>query len=564
MKKIKLFIPLLFLTIATTFSQNREYLLDSSYVYLYNMYYTFKYSNDSIKAKAYAEIYLQKAEKEKDTINMAMGYTFKSEVYHNDSIYIDYLDKLIESTSKKPTKLFPSFFHYRKGHFFALVKTNKNEALKEILLAKKYAEQVDNDSMAYAMQTKIGRLVAQNGNRKKAIEIYRECFNYYKYNMDKASKDDFFAFIYNFSTTYSDLSENDSALYYNRIAYQFSFKQQDTLLVAYSKFRQGQIHHTLKNYKASVDSIKGAIAVLIDDENYLAVSQGYSLVGDSYMKLKDYSRALAFFKKVDSMYDSSKIFYNSTTQRDAFKFLYQHYKDKDDTYNQLHYLNKIIAWDSIKMVSDDRFEETLYDNYEKDNLLKRDVLIKELEKDISFSNIIKYSMIGVSCIALLMFFYEYNRRKKLKRRFDEFTQNTRKETKIIPKLVPKDRTKLNIPKEVVDKIIKRLEAFEKNIGFTNMELSLHSLANELETNPNYLSKVINHHLGVGFSSYINELRINYVIDLLDRNTTIRKYSVKAIGNEIGYKNAESFSNAFYKKTGLKPSYYIKQLNKISA
>lgn len=563
MKKILLFIPLLLFTVNNVSSQNSKNLLDSSYVYLYNQYYTYKYS-DSLNAKAIADIYLKKAKRDKDTINMAMGYTFRSEVYKNDSIYIDYLDHLIEVTSKKPTKLFPAFFHYRKGHFFALVRTNKNEALKEILLAKKYAEAVGNDSLAYAMQTKIGRLVAQNGNRKKAIEIYRECYNYYKNNMHKVGKDDFFAFIYNYSTTYSDLSENDSALYYNKIAYQYGFKQKDTLLVGYAKFRQGQIHHTLKNYKAAIDSITGAMDVAIDDENYLIVSQGYSLVGESYMKLKEYSKALNFFKKVDSMYNSSKIFYNSESQKVAFKFLYQHYKDKDDIKNQLHYLNKIISWDSIKMVSDDRFEETLYDNYEKDNLLKRETLIKELEKDISFSNTIKYGMVGVSAIALFLFFYQYNRRKKLKIRFDELTSNIGKEPKNIPKVTPKDKAKINIPKEVIDKIIKKLEVFETNIGFTKLELSLHSLANDLKTNPNYLSKVINHHMGIGFSNYINELRINYVLDLLDKNPTIRKYSIEAIGNEIGYKNAQSFSNAFYKKTGLKPSYYIKQLNKINA
>lgn len=561
MKKKWLFIPLLFLAIANTSSQNKEHLLDSSYVYLYNQYYTYKYS-DSLNAKAIAAIYLKKAQRDQDTINMAMGYTFKSEVYKNDSIYIDYLDHLIEATSKKPTKLFPAFFHYRKGHFFALVRTNKNEALKEILLAKKSAESYGNDSLAYAMQTKIGRLVAQNGNRKKAIEIYRECYNYYKNNMHKVGKDDFFAFMYNYSTTYSDLSENDSALFYNKIAYEYGFKQKDTLLVAYAKFRQGQIHHTLENYKASIDSITGAMAVAIDDENYLLVSQGYSLIGDSYMKLKEYAKALVNFKKVDSMYNSSEIFYNSESQRTAFKFLYQHYKDKADTENQLRYLNKIISWDSIKMVSDDRFEETLYDNYEKDNLLKREALIKELEKDISLSNAIKYSLVGVSVIALFLFFYEYDRRKKLKKRFDEFTSGNRKETSI-PKRASKDNAKISIPKEVIDKITKRLETFEKNSGFTNTELSLHSLANSLDTNPNYLSKIINHHMGVGFSSYINELRINYVLDLLDKNPTIRKYSIEAIGNEIGYKNAQSFSNAFHKKTGLKPSYYIKQLNKLN-
>ena len=35
----------------------------------------------------------------------------------------------------------------------------------------------------------------------------------------------------------------------------------------------------------------------------------------------------------------------------------------------------------------------------------------------------------------------------------------------------------------------------------------------------------------------------------------------AIAQEVGFNNSESFSKAFYKKTGIYPSYFIKQLEK---
>ncbi|NVK53168.1 MAG: AraC family transcriptional regulator, partial [Flavobacteriaceae bacterium] len=41
----------------------------------------------------------------------------------------------------------------------------------------------------------------------------------------------------------------------------------------------------------------------------------------------------------------------------------------------------------------------------------------------------------------------------------------------------------------------------------------------------------------------------------------RKYSVKAIAHEVGFNTAESFSKAFFKFAGIKPSYFIKELNK---
>ena len=42
---------------------------------------------------------------------------------------------------------------------------------------------------------------------------------------------------------------------------------------------------------------------------------------------------------------------------------------------------------------------------------------------------------------------------------------------------------------------------------------------------------------------------------------MRKYTIKAIAAECGYKNAESFSKAFYKINGIYPSYYIKKIEK---
>jgi AraC-like DNA-binding protein len=42
---------------------------------------------------------------------------------------------------------------------------------------------------------------------------------------------------------------------------------------------------------------------------------------------------------------------------------------------------------------------------------------------------------------------------------------------------------------------------------------------------------------------------------------MQNYTISALAKEFGYNNTESFSTAFYKQTGIKPSYYIKQLRK---
>ncbi len=194
---------------------------------------------------------------------------------------------------------------------------------------------------------------------------------------------------------------------------------------------------------------------------------------------------------------------------------------------------------------------------------KKNKTIQELEEALSFSQILAYSLIAISCFALILFTFQYRRRKQLKKRFDEVIKNNQQVSEI-EKEKPQAKEELDIPQNVRDKIIVGLENFENNYHFIDSDMKLSSLAVMLDTNSNYLSKMINHHKRMNYSSYINELRINYTLKLLDNDSKIRRYSIKGIAQEVGYNSAESFSNAFYKKTGLKPSYYIKQLGKMDS
>ena len=78
-----------------------------------------------------------------------------------------------------------------------------------------------------------------------------------------------------------------------------------------------------------------------------------------------------------------------------------------------------------------------------------------------------------------------------------------------------------------------------------------------------MSKIINYYKGENFSSYLNNLRIDYAINKLTTDKQYMKYTIQAIANETGFNSSESFSTAFYKKTGIKPSYFRKNFEKVS-
>ncbi len=85
------------------------------------------------------------------------------------------------------------------------------------------------------------------------------------------------------------------------------------------------------------------------------------------------------------------------------------------------------------------------------------------------------------------------------------------------------------------------------------------MAEEIKTNTTYLSKIINSLYQKKFTAYINDLRIDYVLDRLKNDKLFRRYSIQSIANEIGFKSKESINSAFKNRIGVLPSKLIRAL-----
>tara|TARA_R110002073_G_scaffold128999_4_gene275195 strand:+ start:17957 stop:19621 length:1665 start_codon:yes stop_codon:yes gene_type:complete len=548
----RLTIIFLFTCISTQFFGQQKTLIDSSFQYLSDKYYEFK-PTDLVKSKLYADVYFKKTLKKKDTIRITTAHLYKSHLLKNDSIYINYLDSLISITQFNPTKNFPAIAYEKKGKFF-LTKGHRQKSLSEYLKVLEYTEKVKNDSLKYISKQRIGILKSYAKDYYEANKLYREVLNFYK----KRKHDPYLlnSLLVNISMNYKLQGKYDSATYFNKKSYSYASEKKLYDVIGYNAYTQGQIEFAKKNYQTAIDSLKTSIKTIINDENYTMLPSLYRTIGKSYYELNDKNNLLKYCLLVDSICDSRKLTHSS--QRFAYSILIKHFKENKDLHNQLKYIEKLLNAEEILNERTKKLDKTFYEEYDKPKLIaEKDRVIKELK---SKSNATIYSLLGVSGIVLFLFGYQYRKRKHLKLRFEEIVKN--KEKQDIVNITHEPKEDLSIPKEVIEKVLEGLESFEKGTTFTSPKLSLHSLANDLNTNANYLSKIINHYKGFGFSTYINNLRVNHVIQLLDTDSKIRKYSIKGIAEEMGYNNAESFSKAFYKKTGLKPSYYIKQLGKL--
>lgn len=103
-----------------------------------------------------------------------------------------------------------------------------------------------------------------------------------------------------------------------------------------------------------------------------------------------------------------------------------------------------------------------------------------------------------------------------------------------------------------------IEAMESNGCFyCDPEFSLRVLADKIGSNVKYVSQVINNAFGKSFTNYVNEYRIREACERLSGRGPYSNYSIKGIGESVGFKSHSTFVGVFKKITGMTPSVYRK-------
>lgn len=117
-----------------------------------------------------------------------------------------------------------------------------------------------------------------------------------------------------------------------------------------------------------------------------------------------------------------------------------------------------------------------------------------------------------------------------------------------------------ILKETEEHILNKLKRFESSKRFINKDISLAVLAGQLDSNTKYLSEIINTHYHVNFNTYINKLRVNYIIEKLKTDPNFINYKISYLAENCGFSSHSSFATVFKSITGISPVKFIELLN----
>lgn len=552
---MKFFIFLLsFLLFSPLFSQSEiDSLIQKKYSELSSVV---RENIDSRKeAIIYAKAYLTKAKKENNQLGLGTGYRLHANVIRDENLKISYLDSAINITLNMDNRYYPALLLLYRGGIYYDQKKFK-ASLQDYLLANTYAKK-NNEELYYTIKFNIGIIKRQIGNFKEAEDIFDQCLEYESNYKDFDDGDMYFSTLFQLSNVYYETKQFSKATVINSRGISETLDRKDSTRYYHFVVNEGINLTIQKKYPMAIDSIYKAMEY-IETKDDLAVV--YHYLGTALYENKQKKESIPYFQKVDSIFLETHDLLPSC--RSTYEKLINYFKETKDPKNQLLYTTRLLKLDSILNDDYKYLVKKLYKEYDFPELMSyQKELIAELENNSKKTTYWNIFLMAIVIISIIFLIYYYRQKKKYKERFDILIGEQKLQPKENATIKNTSKELKDIDEEVINKVLFELDNFIKNKGYLKNQITLNDVAKLINTNTKYLSRIINHYQQKNFNAYINDLRIEYLIDRLNTDKNFRKYTISAIAEEGGFSNALSFSRAFTKKTSLKPSYFLKELNK---
>ena len=597
----KIYCLVLLFVINFTFCQNKiETYKDSVKSLLYN---------NPAKAKYYCHKLLKYAKANDLVVEEAKSYCFLADLSgaltQKDSAFY-YFDKAIQKANASNNEKLEMVFKINKANYL-FNEFDFQEALtlyeECTILSKKL-----NDTNAYNyISIKKGSIAYELERYQEALKIYKE--NLSKKGFDIVSQLDIKLGLVK---TYINLNKQDSAYVFIKSGIAESQKNNLKEHEIHFLAQLGLIYIDKKDFSNAKFTFDKALIIAQKIESKNLITEINIRISKLYSLQKDYNKAIDLLKSI--IKDEAQSNIPAENLSEIYYLLAENYKSIENYSESNYYYSQFI--EKSKKIGEKRIEAI-------DHLHKIDIN-ESKERETEQKNQ-KWILLVSTAILMLLFIGFYFKRRKEgiqnQVKFEELllkiqnfeNQNTKateeiqqnhiiannndqiaenetdhlEEEEFESELVQNSIVTINTesPDELVTdhenadveevnssnfiikdatrtEILDKLIKLEEKKLFLKQDFTLHNVAKRLKTNTAYLSKIVNSELDKNFSSYVNELRINYIVIELKNNSKLRSYSINAIAEEIGYKSPESFTKYFKIATGISPSIYIKKINQM--
>ena len=245
---------------------------------------------------------------------------------------------------------------------------------------------------------------------------------------------------------------------------------------------------------------------------------------------------------------------------EAYAHLTEYYADLNNQELRLLYLKRHIEAFDFMRSQNHYLGDRIKDGYDLKGIrrekqrVERLLEIEERQKNIGIVAAI------FLFVLLLGVAYKYKRDRSIyQKRFEAIIKGQ------IPPLVKPKKTHivpsngLDISREKIDDVLTHLERFERNRDFLDRKMSASKLAVIAEVNGKYLTQILVHFKGKRVMEYINDLRVDHIIERMKQDRKLVHYSNASLAEEAGFNSERTFVNAFKYRVGITPTFFMKRL-----
>ncbi|WP_374175300.1 tetratricopeptide repeat protein [Flavobacterium tructae] len=511
--------------------------------------------NDSIKKSLYLKTFLAKSKTDKNQEEVVNGY--KNYLHHApENLKLIYADSMIYTAKKSKSNTLIGSTYLSKGILYYSRK-QLNYALDNYLIADSYISKTNDQYLIYKTKYNIANIKYFLGFYDEAISLFKECITYFK--EDKENNDrGYLNSLHSLGLCYNRIGNYTLCTQTNEKGLREGERLGNDEMKVYFILSEGVNQYFLGNYTSAIAKINYSLPVIQKKKDFGNEAVGNFYIGKSYWNLKKSEKAILYFKKVDAIFDEKE--YIRPDLRNNYELLIRYFKSKDNPKEQLYYIEKLLKVDSVLTSKYKYVSERIHKDYDTKELLVQKKSAEKLLARKERDAFIHKGIIVFLFLFVVILGYIHIRNKKLyRRRFDELMKKDQATTKVESKNTNYGIEDIN--PDTVALILKRLEKFEMGKRFLEKDLTETKLAISLDTNIKYLAKVISHYKGKKFVTYINDLKIDYLINLLKEDKKIHHYGNTALSEEAGFSSTERFVKAFSSRTGMPATYFMKELRK---
>ncbi len=384
------------------------------------------------------------------------------------------------------------------------------------------------------------------------------------------------AYIYNgLGMTHLEDKHYDSAVFYFEKSLAYSKSEKIDEQCSFILNNLGWVYHKKGDLKKAKEYYDQSLIIseAIQNDNCLVTCK--LSLGNYFLDQDETKTAISYFKSALETANSLK---NINFQSQAYFGLSNAFQKTGNDKQALYYFRLHAQMkDSLFRESSQKAIAEMNARYETELKEERILRLKsknelkslQLSKSRTMNLVFIITIFAITVFTMIMIMLYFQKQKAYEALVRKNLESVEAEKSVIAfdQNQPIDERELQKPKQALpDELahrllqdLRKLIDIEKN--WLKPDLNMNDVARQLNTNTAYLSKVINEHLDTNFTAYINEFRVKEARRMLaDKNCA--HLSIEGISKMVGFNSKSAFNVAFRKFTGLTPSMFQQQINRL--